>query len=180
MTGRAVARAMVAQGSGGSIVNMSSVNASLVIPGMAGYVASKGGVQQLTRLMAIELASSAIRVNAIAPGSVGTEMAFATYRDPTPVEGLGLTKEQLMRARTPLGRMARPEEMGAQQPHRHRRCRLDRFCALPRTREYRGVAAVRGCVVRDGRDDHGGWGAVASERGGAYTARHAVTRLWGE
>ena len=57
---------------------MSSVNASLVIPGMSGYVASKGGVQQLTRLMAIELAPHAIRVNAIAPGSVGTEMAFAT------------------------------------------------------------------------------------------------------
>ena len=137
---------MAAQGSGGSIVNMSSVNASLVIPGMAGYVASKGGVQQLTRLMAIELASSAIRVNAIAPGSVGTEMAFATYRDPTPVEGLGLTKEQLMRARTPLGRMARPEEMGAQQPHRHRRCRdgvgLTGSCAVPQ-----GISR-RGCCQR--------------------------------
>ena len=78
LTGRTVARVMAAQGTGGAIVNMSSVNASLVIPGMSGYVASKGGVQQLTRLMAIELAPHAIRVNAIAPGSVGTEMAFAT------------------------------------------------------------------------------------------------------
>eukprot|EP01052_Picozoa_sp_SAG31_P016119 SAG31_NODE_1056_length_10132_cov_2.873816_6_plen_269_part_00 len=79
LTGRTVARAMVAQGTGGAIVNMSSVNASLVIPGMTGYVASKGGLQQLTRLMAIELSPYSIRVNAIAPGSVGTEMAYATY-----------------------------------------------------------------------------------------------------
>ena len=54
--------------------------------------------------MAIELAPHAIRVNAIGPGSVGTEMAFATHRDPTAVTGLGPTKEQLMFARTPLGR----------------------------------------------------------------------------
>lgn len=114
LTGRTVARAMKDQGTGGSIVNMSSVNASLVIPGMAGYVSSKGGVQQLTRLMAIELAPHAIRVNAIAPGSVGTEMAFATYRDPTPVAGLGgLTKETLMFARTPIGRMAEPLEIAS-------------------------------------------------------------------
>jgi glucose 1-dehydrogenase len=113
LTGRTVARAMAAQGDGGSIVNMSSVNASLVIPGMSGYVSSKGGVQQLTRLMAIELAPHAIRVNAIAPGSVGTEMAFSTYRDPTPVAGLGLTKEQLMFARTPIGRMAHPLEIAS-------------------------------------------------------------------
>jgi glucose 1-dehydrogenase len=113
LTGRTVGRAMAAQGTGGSIVNMSSINASLVIPGMSGYVSSKGGVQQLTRLMAIELAPHAIRVNAIGPGSVGTEMAFATYRDPTPVAGLNLTKEQLMFARTPIGRMADPLEIAS-------------------------------------------------------------------
>eukprot|EP00746_Dinoflagellata_sp_MGD_P076031 gnl/MRDRNA2_/MRDRNA2_30578_c0_seq1.p1 gnl/MRDRNA2_/MRDRNA2_30578_c0~~gnl/MRDRNA2_/MRDRNA2_30578_c0_seq1.p1 ORF type:complete len:271 (+),score=55.30 gnl/MRDRNA2_/MRDRNA2_30578_c0_seq1:154-966(+) len=111
ITGQAVSRAMVAQGSRGSIVNMSSVNSKLVLPGQAGYATSKGGVQQLTRLMALELAPHGIRVNSVGPGSVNTEMVMKAYGDPEPVPGIGLTKMQLMLARTPLGRMAEPEEI---------------------------------------------------------------------
>lgn len=66
LVGQAVARAMVASG-GGAIVNMSSVNGVLAIPNIASYNVSKGGVNQLTRVMALALADRNIRVNAVAP-----------------------------------------------------------------------------------------------------------------
>ena len=49
---------------------------------MAGYVSSKGGVAQLTKLMAVELAAHDIRVTAIAPGTINTEMARVAYASP--------------------------------------------------------------------------------------------------
>ena len=73
--GQAVARWMVGAGRGGAIVNMSSVNAILAIPNQVPYCVSKGGVAQLTRVMAISLAPRGIRVNAIGPGTIGTELA---------------------------------------------------------------------------------------------------------
>ena len=67
LTGQAAARQMVAQGRGGAVVNMSSVNGVTAIPTIAGYNASKGGVSNLTRAMALALAPHNIRVNAVAP-----------------------------------------------------------------------------------------------------------------
>jgi glucose 1-dehydrogenase len=72
---QAAARDMVARGEGGCIVNMSSVNAELTIPNQVPYVISKGGVNQLTRVAAIALAQYDIRVNAIGPGTILTELA---------------------------------------------------------------------------------------------------------
>jgi NAD(P)-dependent dehydrogenase (short-subunit alcohol dehydrogenase family) len=74
LTGQAAARAMVSQGGGGAIVNMSSVNGITAIPNIASYNASKGGINNLTRAMALSLAGHGIRVNAVAPGSVMTDM----------------------------------------------------------------------------------------------------------
>ena len=59
---------MVAQGVRGAIVNLSSVNAVLAIPNQVPYVVSKGGVNQLTKVMALALAPHGIRVNGIGPG----------------------------------------------------------------------------------------------------------------
>jgi NAD(P)-dependent dehydrogenase (short-subunit alcohol dehydrogenase family) len=74
LMGQAAARAMADAG-GGSIVNMSSVNGVLAIPNIASYNVSKGGINQLTRVMALALADRNIRVNAVAPGTIATELA---------------------------------------------------------------------------------------------------------
>lgn len=103
LTGQAAARQMVAQGSGGTIVNMSSVNAVMAIPAITPYVAAKGGVNQLTKVMALSLADKGIRVNAIGPGSVATELAQAVLADPE--------KRRGALCRTPMGRFGEPEEI---------------------------------------------------------------------
>ena len=104
LTGQAAARQMAAQGSGGAIVNMSSVNAVMAIPSITPYVVAKGGVNQLTKVMAISLAEHGIRVNAIGPGSIATELAQAVLADPE--------KRRGALCRTPLGRFGEPEEIG--------------------------------------------------------------------
>jgi NAD(P)-dependent dehydrogenase (short-subunit alcohol dehydrogenase family) len=74
LVGQAVARAM-SSGDGGAIVNLSSVNSVMAIPSIASYNASKGGINQLTRAMALALADRGIRVNAVAPGTIATDLA---------------------------------------------------------------------------------------------------------
>ena len=78
LTGQAVARHMVervkAGEKPGAIVNMSSVNAVFAIANQVPYSVSKGGINQLTKVMALSLAPYGIRVNAIGPGSIMTEM----------------------------------------------------------------------------------------------------------
>ncbi len=103
LMGQAVARAM-AQAGNGSIVNMSSVNGVLAIPNIASYNVSKGGINQLTRVMALALADHGIRVNAVAPGTIATELAAKAV----------LTSEvarQKILSRTPMKRLGEPDEI---------------------------------------------------------------------
>ncbi|HEX2527835.1 MAG TPA: SDR family NAD(P)-dependent oxidoreductase, partial [Geminicoccus sp.] len=73
LCGQAAARVMAAQGQG-AIVNMSSVNGVLAIPNQTPYVVSKGGLNQLTNVMALSLADKGVRVNGVGPGSILTDM----------------------------------------------------------------------------------------------------------
>ena len=106
LAGQAAARQMVKQGSGGAIVNMSSVNAILAIPNQVPYVVSKGGINQLTKVMAMSLAPHGIRVNAIGPGTILTELAK------TAVLGNREAERKIL-SRTPMGRMGEPEEVAS-------------------------------------------------------------------
>jgi len=106
LVGQAVAREMVANpgGAGGAIVNMSSVNGVMAIPSIASYNASKGGVNQLTRVMALALADHHIRVNAVGPGTIATELAKNA------VLGSDEAKARIM-SRTPMRRLGEPSEI---------------------------------------------------------------------
>jgi NAD(P)-dependent dehydrogenase (short-subunit alcohol dehydrogenase family) len=109
LVGQAVARAMVGNDDlpgrrRGSIVNMSSVNGTLAIPSIASYNASKGAINQLTRVMALSLADRGVRVNAVAPGTIATELAqkaVLTSDD---------AKARIM-SRTPMKRLGEPSEI---------------------------------------------------------------------
>lgn len=101
LVGQAVARAMSGPG---AIVNMSSVNGSMAIPSIASYNASKGGIDQLTRVMALALADRGIRVNAVGPGTIATELARAA------VLGSDEARERIL-SRTPLRRLGEPSEV---------------------------------------------------------------------
>jgi NAD(P)-dependent dehydrogenase (short-subunit alcohol dehydrogenase family) len=101
-----VAREMVAAGRGGVIINMSSVNARLAIPGMCAYACTKGALHQLTTVAAVELAPHKIRVVAIGPGTILTELA----RKAVMSDEAGRRK---ILARTPLGRAGEPEEVAS-------------------------------------------------------------------
>ena len=105
LVGQAVARAMTGSG-GGAIVNMSSVNGVLAIPTIASYNASKGGINQLTRAMALSLADRGIRVNAVAPGTIATELARQA------VLGSDDAAARIM-SRTPLRRLGEPAEVAS-------------------------------------------------------------------
>ena len=103
--GQAGARQMAAQGAGGAIVNMSSVNAVLAIPDQVPYVVSKGAVNQLTRVMALA-GPHRIRVNAIGPGTIATELARKAV----------MASEEARRrllSRTPMKRLGEPEEVAS-------------------------------------------------------------------
>ena len=104
LVAQAVARAMAAQGGGGAIVHMSSVNAMMAIPSIASYNVSKGGINQLTRVMALALADHGIRVNAVAPGTIATELAKNA------VLGSDEAKLRIM-SRTPMKRLGEPGEI---------------------------------------------------------------------
>ena len=96
------AQTMIERKIEGSIINMSSINAQLAIPTIPAYCASKGGLMQLTKAAALALAQFNIRVNAVGPGSINTEMLAGVNSDPsamqtvlsrTPIKRLGDAKE---------------------------------------------------------------------------------------
>jgi len=97
------AKSMIASGTRGAIINMSSINAVVAIPAIPAYCASKGGVMQLTKASALALAPHGIRVNAVGPGSIDTEM----------LAGVNANPEALRTAlsRTPLGRIGDAREI---------------------------------------------------------------------
>jgi NAD(P)-dependent dehydrogenase (short-subunit alcohol dehydrogenase family) len=99
------ARQMFAQGSGGSIINISSICSAIGVRGLTCYSAAKGGVNQITRVMAVEWAERGIRVNAIAPGYFENVMQGATD------EHARSEKQKHVIAFTPMARRGRPEEL---------------------------------------------------------------------
>jgi glucose 1-dehydrogenase len=109
LVGQVAAKQMVAQVKAGKppgvIVNMSSVNARVAIPNQVPYCVSKGGVDQLTKVMALSLGPYGIRVNAIGPGSIMTDILRGVATDQA-------AKNRLL-SRTPLGRIADPDEIAA-------------------------------------------------------------------
>ena len=105
LVGQAAARWMVAAGRPGAIVNFSSVMATLALGDQVPYCAAKGGVNQLTKALALALAAHGIRVNAIGPGPVMTDLMRVVVHDE---EKMG----ELL-ARTPLGRVAGCEEIAS-------------------------------------------------------------------
>src|SRR5262249_50019859 len=109
LVGQLAARKMVEQvkagRKAGAIVNMASINATVTIANQVPYAVSKGGLLQLTRTMALALAPHGIRVNAIGPGSIMTEMLAAVATD--------IEAKRRLLSRTPLGRLGAPEEVAA-------------------------------------------------------------------
>jgi glucose 1-dehydrogenase len=109
LLGQAVARLMAervkAGGPAGVIINMSSVNAVFAIANQVPYSVSKGGVNQLTKVMALSLAPYGIRVNAIGPGSIMTDMLASVNNDPA-------ARNRIL-SRTPMGRIGEPSEIAS-------------------------------------------------------------------
>jgi glucose 1-dehydrogenase len=107
LVGQVAARRMVAQVNAGkppgAIINMSSINAVVAIANHAPYCASKGALDQLTKAMALALAPHGIRVNAIGPGSIMTDILKAVATDKN--------AKRAILARTPLGRIGEPDEI---------------------------------------------------------------------
>ena len=103
---QAAARQMIAQGQGGVIINMSSINSGLANPNLATYAISKGGMNQVTSTAAVSFAPHNIRVCGVGPGTIATEM----------IEG-AFTKRaggrETILSRTPIGRLGRPEEIAS-------------------------------------------------------------------
>jgi NAD(P)-dependent dehydrogenase (short-subunit alcohol dehydrogenase family) len=102
--GQKAAQQMIRQGQGGVIINMSSVMAQLALDAQVVYTVSKGGIQQLTKVQAVALAPHHIKVNAMAPGPIETEL----------MRRVGSDKELMdtILSRTPQGRIGTPRECG--------------------------------------------------------------------
>jgi NAD(P)-dependent dehydrogenase (short-subunit alcohol dehydrogenase family) len=104
LTYKHAGRAIAARG-GGSMVATASLNAVQAARGMAAYCAAKGGVKMLTEVAALELGGSGIRVNAVAPGLVKTQLTDLLWAMP------GVIDQYL--DNTPLGRWSQPGEIAA-------------------------------------------------------------------
>ena len=98
------ARDMIARGQGGAIVNMSSTSVIMTMPTIAAYAASKGGISSLTKAMALSLAPHSIRVNAVGPGTIETDLTRKRLLDDDDMRHRILS-------RTPLGRIGQGSEV---------------------------------------------------------------------
>jgi glucose 1-dehydrogenase len=105
MCAREAIKHMLATGKAGSIINISSVHQIIPKPGYLGYSVSKGGMQNLTRTLALEYATSGIRVNGVGPGATVTPINRAWVDDPE--------KRAQVESHIPLGRAGTSEEMAA-------------------------------------------------------------------
>jgi glucose 1-dehydrogenase len=99
------AKQMIAQGSGGRIINITSVHEDWPMPGNAPYCLSKGGMRMLTRQAGVELGPYGVTVVGVGPGAVATPINASTMADPSKMATLDKA--------IPLGRMAEPQEIGA-------------------------------------------------------------------
>lgn len=97
------AKSMIAGKIEGAIINMSSINAVVSIPSIPAYCASKGGVNQLTKSTSLALAPHNIRVNAVGPGSIDTEMLAGVNANPDAMK--------MVMSRTPLQRIGTAREI---------------------------------------------------------------------
>lgn len=96
---------------GGAIVNVSTIHTQATSNAMAGYAASKGAIDAMTRALALELSADGIRINAILPGAVDTPMLRKSM-ERGGLEGGGVeAKLAILASKTPLKRVARPEEI---------------------------------------------------------------------
>ena len=102
---QAVAREMVRAGTSGSIINMGSIVGTLSVPQQPVYCVTKQGVDGVTRVFSLALADKGIRVNAIAPGTIHTEMSEQVHQHTE------AWHRQVM-SRTPLGRLGVPDDIG--------------------------------------------------------------------
>jgi meso-butanediol dehydrogenase / (S,S)-butanediol dehydrogenase / diacetyl reductase len=102
---QAFVRALQSKGRSGAIVNIASTAGLRPVPNRLAYVAAKMGVTGITQAMAVELGSSGIRVNAVAPGLINTPMIASTLSDPA--------KVATIQATYPLGRVGEPEEVAS-------------------------------------------------------------------
>ena len=102
---QAAARQMIAQGRGGVIINMSSINSGLANPTVAPYAISKGGLNQVTSTAAVAFAPHGIRVVGVGPGTIMTDMVAGAF-----VQSAG---NHAILSRTPLGRYGQPEEVAS-------------------------------------------------------------------
>ncbi|MQA13228.1 MAG: SDR family oxidoreductase [Pseudonocardiaceae bacterium] len=105
MTDRALARQMLAQGTGGSIVNIASSAAKIPLAGASPYCVSKAGVWMLTKVMGLELAARGVRVNAVGPGYTATPMVDG-IEDNKPAYDFAMSI-------TPMHRLGTPAEIAA-------------------------------------------------------------------
>jgi glucose 1-dehydrogenase len=99
------ARQMIKQGSGGHIINVTSVHEDWPMPNNTAYCLSKGGMRMLTRTAGVELAAHNILVVGVGPGAVATPINLKTMQSPELMKKLDTA--------IPLGRMARPSEIGS-------------------------------------------------------------------
>lgn len=98
---------VMAEGGGGSIINLSSILGKVGLPGAAAYCASKGGVAMLTKAAALELAPAGVRVNSVHPGFIETPMVEEAFRN----ANNGNEMRDMVISRHALGRLGVPREI---------------------------------------------------------------------
>lgn len=99
---QAVGRGMVAR-RGGKVINISSIMGRVALPSQAAYASSKGAIEQLTKVLALEWAPSNVQVNALAPTYFETELTRPLFNDPQ--------RNAFITERTPAGRWGQPHEL---------------------------------------------------------------------